>query len=60
MAPAIICISMAELGHKNGGHQCQSPGGTQLPPASPGGTPSLVSQSLLPMDYALFYLVFLF
>ena len=33
-----------------------SRGWAQLPPAFPGCIPSLVNESLLPMDYALFYL----
>ena len=56
-APASVCVSTAELGHKNGCHQCLSPWGwPKPPPASPGYALSLVSESLLPIEYTLFYL----
>ena len=60
MAPASTSISTAEWADKNG--CCQwliLQGQFQLPLASLRGTPSLVSVSPLPMDYVLFYLVFL-
>ena len=61
MVPESVHVSMAELGHTNGCHQCLRPGrrGAQPPPASLGCVLSLLSKSFLPMDYALFYLVFL-
>ena len=56
----VICVSADELGHNNGCHQCLSPWEwAQPPPTCPGCTVSLVSESLLPMDYAVSYLVFL-